>query len=114
MAIALPVQRYRLLQSIYVLGRSGLNDVRRAARCLCRAIGVTIAIALLETLARLTGEPLVRVPFVTSIVLILGEPDSKAAKPYGVIVGHLLSALAGFTRTGDNHIRARERVTAQE
>jgi CBS-domain-containing membrane protein len=50
----------------------------------------------MEALARLSGEPLVRVPFVTSIVLTLADPRSKAAKPYVVIVGHMLSALSGF------------------
>jgi CBS-domain-containing membrane protein len=78
-------------------GSEGLYNVRGVTKCLYRVIGVAIAIALMEALARLADEPLARVPFVTSIVLTLGKPDSKAAKPYAVIVGHLLSAFAGFT-----------------
>lgn len=63
---------------------------------LYRAIGAGIAIALMEALARLAGEPLARVPFVTSIVLTLGMPESEAAQPYAVIAGHVLSTVAGF------------------
>ena len=70
--------------------------MRSIASYCYRAIGAGIAIALMEALARLAGEPLVRVPFVTSIVLTLGVPDSDAAQPYALVAGHLLSTLAGF------------------
>jgi CBS-domain-containing membrane protein len=63
---------------------------------LYRAVGAGVAIALMEVLARLAGEPLARVPFVTSIVLTMSVPDIEAAQPYAVIAGHLLSTLAGF------------------
>jgi CBS-domain-containing membrane protein len=36
------------------------------------------------------------VPFVTSIVLTMGMPDSRPAQPYPVIAGHLLSSASGF------------------
>jgi len=68
----------------------------RITKCLYRAIGAAIAIALMEALAQWAGEPLVRVPFVTSIVLTLGIPESEAAQPYAVVAGPLLSTLAGF------------------
>jgi CBS-domain-containing membrane protein len=37
-----------------------------------------------------------RVPFVTSIVLVLSVPDSEPAHPYAIIVGHLASSIAGL------------------
>lgn len=68
----------------------------RMASCLYRALGAGLAIAIMELLARASGQPLVRIPFVTSIVLTLALPDSEAAQPYAVIMGHLLSTAAGF------------------
>ena len=70
--------------------------MRIVTKCLYRAIGAAIAIALMEALAQWAGEPLARVPFVTSIVLTLGMPESEAAQPYAVVAGHLLSTFAGF------------------
>jgi CBS-domain-containing membrane protein len=90
----LPAPRFRRLEE-HVRSK-GLNDLRNIAKYLHRATGVAIAIALMEALAHATGEPLARVPFVTSIVLTLADPDSKAAKLYAVIVGHMLSTLSGF------------------
>lgn len=56
-----------------------------------------MAIGIMELLANLTQQPLSRIPFVTSIVLTLSLPDSDAARPYAIIVGHLVSSVAGFT-----------------
>ena len=61
-----------------------------------RALGAAIAIGLMELLAYWGGEPLVRVPFVTSIVLVTLLPRSEAARPAAIIGGHLLSATAGL------------------
>jgi CBS-domain-containing membrane protein len=61
-----------------------------------RAVGAGIAIGAMELLARWGGEPLVRVPFVTSIVLVTAVPEIEAARPAAVIFGHLLSSIAGF------------------
>jgi CBS-domain-containing membrane protein len=61
-----------------------------------RALGAAIAIGLMELLAYWAGEPLARIPFVTSIVLVTLLPRSEAARPAAIIGGHLLSALAGF------------------
>lgn len=55
-----------------------------------------MAIALMEVLAAEAGEPLSRVPFVTSIVLVLMLPQSEASQPYAVLVGHVISCLAGL------------------
>jgi len=69
---------------------------QRIAILLYRATGTGIAIGMMELLARLSNDPLSRVPFVTSIVLTFALPESDAAHPYAVIAGHLLSTLAGF------------------
>jgi CBS-domain-containing membrane protein len=50
----------------------------------------------MEILAHLAREPMVRVPFVTSIVLAMALPDSEPAQPRSIIGGHLLSCLAGY------------------
>jgi len=63
---------------------------------LYRATGAGIAIALMELLARVADEPLSRVPFVTSIVLVMALPYSPPARPYAVIGGHMLSCAAGL------------------
>lgn len=63
---------------------------------LYRAVGAAVAITIMEVLARIAGEPLARVPFVTSIVLVVSLPDSEGARPYAVIAGHLLSAASGL------------------
>lgn len=63
---------------------------------LYRATGAGIAIALMELLARVAEEPLSRVPFVTSIVLVMALPASPPARPYAVIGGHMFSCLAGL------------------
>ena len=63
---------------------------------LYRAVGAGVAIAIMELLARAGHQPLLRVPFVTSIVLTMALPESEPAQPYPVIAGHLLSCAAGF------------------
>jgi CBS-domain-containing membrane protein len=73
-----------------------LSLPRRTAIWIYRALGAGVGIALMELLARMSDEPLSRVPFVTSIVLTLSLPDSEAAQPYAVICGHLLSTVAGL------------------
>lgn len=63
---------------------------------LYRALGTTIAIGVMEALAILAGEPMSRVPFVTSIVLAMTLPDSEPAQPRAIVGGHVLSTLAGL------------------
>jgi CBS-domain-containing membrane protein len=70
--------------------------LRQLIPWLYRALGAGVAIAVMEGLARLGHQPLARVPFVTSIVLTLGLPESEGARSYAVIAGHLLSCAAGF------------------
>ena len=50
----------------------------------------------MELLAGYADEPLSRVPFVTSIVLVTALPHSEASRPYAVIAGHMCSCLAGL------------------
>jgi CBS-domain-containing membrane protein len=61
-----------------------------------RAMGAAVAIAIMEMLAGLTGETLTRVPFVTSIVLVMALPESDAAQPRAIIGGHFLSCVCGL------------------
>jgi CBS-domain-containing membrane protein len=61
-----------------------------------RAIGGALGIAIMTTLAHATGQPLMMVPFATSIVLVMGSPEASPARPRAVIGGHLLSAFAGM------------------
>jgi len=70
--------------------------LQQIAVYLYRATGAGIAIALMELLARFADEPLSRVPFVTSIVLVMALPHSPPARPYAVVGGHMLSCAAGL------------------
>ena len=49
----------------------------------------------MSTLAHATGQPLMMVPFATSIVLVMGSPEAPPSRPRAVIGGHVLSAFAG-------------------
>lgn len=61
-----------------------------------RAVGGALGIAVMTTLAHAAGQPLMTVPFATSIVLVMGSPEAPPAKPRAIVGGHLLSALAGI------------------
>ncbi len=67
-----------------------------AAMWVYRALGASIAIAIMELLAELAGEALWRVPFVTSIVLVMALPASKPARSRSIVGGHLLSGACGL------------------
>jgi CBS-domain-containing membrane protein len=70
--------------------------VLRVSVILYRAVGAGVAIALMEVLARFAGEPMSRVPFVTSIVLAMALPNSEPAQPRAILGGHIVSALSGW------------------
>ena len=57
-----------------------------------RAVGGALGIAVMTTLAHAAGQPLMSVPFATSIVLVMGSPEAPPARPRAVIGGHLISA----------------------
>jgi CBS-domain-containing membrane protein len=61
-----------------------------------RALGAGLAIGIMEMLAGMAQEPVSRVPFVTSIVLVMALPDSLPAQPRALIGGHMISCLAGW------------------
>jgi CBS-domain-containing membrane protein len=60
------------------------------------AIGGGVGIALMVGLAAFADLPLIAVPFTTSIVLVMGAPESRQAQPRNVLGGHVLSALCGL------------------
>ncbi|MCE9521386.1 MAG: HPP family protein [Alphaproteobacteria bacterium] len=57
-----------------------------------RAVGGALGIAVMMTLSHAAGQPLMSVPFATSIVLVIGSPEAPPARPRAVIGGHLISA----------------------
>lgn len=61
---------------------------------LCGA-GCALAIYIMESSAALTAYPMAAIPFATSIVLVVSQPDAPAAQPRALIGGHLVSALVG-------------------
>jgi CBS-domain-containing membrane protein len=72
-------------------------DVRRKYLIsIYRAIGAGLAIGIMEAMAIIAAEPMVRVPFVTSIVLAMALPESLPAQPKAIVGGHMFSCLGGF------------------
>jgi CBS-domain-containing membrane protein len=70
--------------------------LRRAAIGLTCGAGCAIAIFAMEILTPLTSYPLAAIPFATSIVLVISQPDAKPAQPRALIGGHLISAVVGL------------------
>ncbi len=64
-----------------------------------RAIGGALGIAVMTTLAHAAGQPLMSVPFATSIVLVMGSPEAPPARPRAIVGGHLISASAAVLCT---------------
>lgn len=60
------------------------------------ALGAALAIAGMEWLTFLASLPVWSVPFATSIVLVMGSPESPPAQPRCLIGGHVLSTLVGL------------------
>jgi CBS-domain-containing membrane protein len=81
----------------------GLGEGRLQARLrdgalpavLCGA-GCAIAIYVMESSAALTAYPMAAIPFATSIVLVISQPNAVPAQPRALIGGHLVSALVGL------------------
>jgi CBS-domain-containing membrane protein len=57
------------------------------------AAGGAVAIALMEEVSTRAAFPLIFVPFATSIVLVMGSPETEAAHPRALIGGRLLATL---------------------
>lgn len=69
--------------------------VREIAIWAWRGIGGALAVGGMEFAAYMGETPLALVPFATSIVLVLGSPDSDPAQPRALVGGHVLSAAIG-------------------
>lgn len=63
------------------------------------AVGGAAGIAAMILLAHLADEPIMLVPFATSIALVMGAPDSPQAQPRNIIVGHVVSVLLAMLLT---------------
>lgn len=60
------------------------------------AVGGMVAVGLMELLSARADYPLVAIPFATSIVLVLGAPESAPARPRALVGGHFLATLVGL------------------
>jgi CBS-domain-containing membrane protein len=69
------------------------DDLRRIA---VRAAGGALGIALMEALASPAAALLITITFATSIVLVMGAPESPPARPRAILGGHVVSAFAGI------------------
>jgi CBS-domain-containing membrane protein len=67
-----------------------------ALRIVDAALGGAAAIGLMELMSARAHYPLFAVPFATSIVLVMGSPETEAAQPRALIGGHIMSALVGL------------------
>lgn len=59
-------------------------------------LGSALAVYGLELLAGIARYPLGLIPFLTSIVLVIGAPDAAPSQPRALIGGHLVSGIVGF------------------
>jgi CBS-domain-containing membrane protein len=62
---------------------------------LCGA-GCALAIYIMESSSALAAYPMAAIPFATSIVLVISQPQAVPAQPRALIGGHLISALVGL------------------
>lgn len=63
---------------------------------LISAVGAAIAIGGMEYFSAWAGTPIWAIPFATSIVSVMGAPESAPAQPRALIGGHLISTLIGL------------------
>jgi CBS-domain-containing membrane protein len=80
------------------MGLTPANDtpLRRGQRIAAQSAGSAIAIGAMAALARVSDTPLLLVPFATSIVLVMGMPESDPAQPRALIGGHLVASIVGL------------------
>jgi CBS-domain-containing membrane protein len=79
--------RFRLLRP----ARAGLWTA-----ALFAGLGAAICVGALEVASTLERMPFWQIPFITSIALVMGAPDTAPAQPRAVIGGHVVSTLAGY------------------
>jgi len=70
--------------------------MQRMTAVIAGAGGGAVAIALMELLSERAAFPLMLVPFATSIVLVMGSPETEAAQPRPLIGGHVVATLVGL------------------
>jgi CBS-domain-containing membrane protein len=68
----------------------------KPCHALITALGGGVGVAIMIALAEWSQTPLSAIPFTTSIVLVMADPASRAARPRNIIGGHVLSTLSGF------------------
>jgi CBS-domain-containing membrane protein len=78
-------------------GSARMKPLREGALAalLCGA-GCGLAIYIMEGSSTLTAYPMAAIPFATSIVLVISQPNAVPAQPRALIGGHLISALVGL------------------
>lgn len=76
--------------------RRGMIERNRAIVVIAGAAGAAAAVAAMEMVSFSTEFPLVMIPFVTSIVLVMGSPHAEPAQPRPLVGGHLVSTLIGL------------------
>lgn len=72
-----------------------LPDARTFVLWCWQGLGGAMAVGAMEIAAWLGETPLSLIPFATSIVLVLGVPESEPAQPRALVGGHVVSALVG-------------------
>ena len=72
------------------------NDQHNILAGAVAGLGGAIAIGAMEWFSLAAHYPLAVIPFATSIVLVIGSPESEPAQPRALIGGHLVAALVGF------------------
>lgn len=83
-------------QILLRLGRSAAPARPSLGFVLSSALGAALAISLTGWLSLASGHPWLTAPFGASCVLAFGLPDSPLAQPRSIVLGHLLSSLAGL------------------
>src|SRR5690349_11302012 len=71
-------------------GAAGLQTVLRGA---VAGVGGGLAIGIMEWFWLVTHFPLAAIPFATSIVLVIGGSEAKAAQPRALVGGHIVSTV---------------------
>jgi CBS-domain-containing membrane protein len=63
---------------------------------LLQSLGAAVAIAAMVSISGYEGMQLARVPFATSIMLVMAAPDTEFAQPRNVVGGHIVCTLCGL------------------
>ncbi|MGE0565194.1 MAG: HPP family protein [Pseudolabrys sp.] len=73
-----------------------ISDKRVWLAVIGGACGAMLAVWAMEAFAAHVAVPLMTVPFGTSIVLVMGNPEVEPAQPRALVGGHIVSALVGL------------------